>query len=280
MTVLNFKKSGEMIVAFRLRYGCMPLVMLTFLALLNYTAAAQQAPQKAAWSVTTNKHNAELEKADISALKNIETTVSASDTVLDIETKTAIKIAPIVLLKPNLAAILSLRQSLDLQFKQLQQLTETEDSFNPRFGELYSAYARTLMKMGRLPEARKMFVNALHNVKVNNGVNSMQQRPVLRELFKMEFFTENVNDAEKHLKRLLWIEKENSDDSYSFDMIMTLGNYYLSQYLVSKKPTETSLIGLNESIHYFGYALRRYRTPLLKVLMRRSSYQRQYIIMF
>jgi hypothetical protein len=48
VTVLNFKKSGEMIVAFRLRYGCMPLVMLTFLALLNYTAAAQQAPQKAA----------------------------------------------------------------------------------------------------------------------------------------------------------------------------------------------------------------------------------------
>lgn len=188
--------------------------MLTFLALLNYTAAAQQAPQKAAWSVTTNKHNAELEKADISVLKNIETSVSASDTVLDIETKTAIKIAPIVLLKPNLAAILSLRQSLDLQFKQLQQLTETEDSFDPRFGELYSAYARTLMKMGRLPEARKIFVNALHNVKVNNGVNSMQQRPVLRELFKMEIFTENVNDAEKHLKRLLWIEKENSDDSY------------------------------------------------------------------
>ncbi|MGK0374413.1 MAG: tetratricopeptide (TPR) repeat protein [Arenicella sp.] len=147
-------------------------------------------------------------------LKNIETSVSASDTVLDIETKTAIKIAPIVLLKPNLAAILSLRQSLDLQFKQLQQLTETEDSFDPRFGELYSAYARTLMKMGRLPEARKIFVNALHNVKVNNGVNSMQQRPVLRELFKMEIFTENVNDAEKHLKRLLWIEKENSDDSY------------------------------------------------------------------
>jgi hypothetical protein len=103
-----------------------------------------------------------------------------------------------------------------------------------------------------------MFANALHNVKINNGVTSFEQRPVLRDLVEMGLATGNLSDAEEQLKRLLWIEKEDPEDHYSFDLVIKMANYYLDKHLTSRRPTETSLIGLNKSIHYFGYALRRY----------------------
>jgi tetratricopeptide (TPR) repeat protein len=171
---------------------------------------------------------------------------------------------PLVILNtPSVSTNLALRETLDLQRKQIRTLGETHDSFDQQFAELYSAYGRRLLKAGRLDDARKMFANALHNVKINNGVNSVEQRPVLRDLVEMGLATGNLSDAEEQLKRLLWIEKEDPEDSYSFDLVMKLANYYLDKHLTSRRPTETSLIGLNKSIHYFGYALRRYSSALV-----------------
>jgi len=107
-----------------------------------------------------------------------------------------------------------------------------------------------------------MFANALHNAKINNGVNSLEQRPVLRELFGMSLAIGNSKDAEKHLKRLIWLDSSVPEDTYSFDMIIQLGNYYLDQFLMTPVVTEASLIGLNKAIRYYSYSIRRYaETP-------------------
>jgi hypothetical protein len=273
---LDFKNFDNLTIAFLLkpRPKRTWLFALIMLALLNNTSVAERTSPKPSWLVIKNS-KIETPKADVVALEGDKAAALEADIAIELKTnatrinkvKVTLVNTPSILLEPNLepnlAAILSLRPTLNLQFEQIQLLAETADSFDQRFGELYTAYAQTLMKVGRLKDARKMFANALHNVKVNNGVNSIQQRPALREQFEMELAIGNVINAETHLKRLLWIEKKSADDGYSFDMVMALGNYYLNQYLVSKKPTETSLVGLNKSIHYFGYALRRYSTALI-----------------
>jgi len=157
-----------------------------------------------------------------------------------------------------------LKDTLDRQFLAILKLEENADSFNEQFGELYAAYARTLVKAGRFDDARKMYAQALHNVKINNGVNAREQRSILSELFEMSLSIGNSADAEKHLKRLLWIDSEYPEDTYSFDMTMQLANYYLDQFLMTPVATEASLVGLNKSIRYFSHAVRRYSETSIK----------------
>jgi hypothetical protein len=195
---LDFTNSNSLRVADMPRIGCehnrsKQLLVVALLLLISVTAAdaAQQASSKSAWLVKkTNK--TDIPKTDDSALEDIDSGALDADAKpeamasaeLEANTEPEVKVedfvetSPIkfvVLLEPELGAALALRQALDLQFDQIQSLAETEDSFNQRFGELYSSYARTLLKVGRPTDARKMFANALHNIKINNGVNSLQQ---------------------------------------------------------------------------------------------------------
>lgn len=171
---------------------------------------------------------------------------------------TANSLANGIALKQTVDRNLEYKDTLEQQYAAIQQLAETEDAFNEQFGELYLAYARSLLRVGRLEEARKMFANALHNAKINNGVNSLEQRPILRELFSMNLSIGNSAEAEKHLKRLIWLDSSFPVDTYSFDMIMQLANYYLDQYLMAPKIGEDGLTALNKAIRYFGYTIRRY----------------------
>ncbi len=167
-------------------------------------------------------------------------------------------------INPNVIFNSELKDTLDRQFLAILKLEESADSFSEQFGELYVAYARTLVKAGRFDDARKMYAQALHNVKINNGVNAREQRSILSELFDMSLSIGNSADAEKHLKRLLWIDSEYPEDTYSFDMTMQLANYYLDQFLMTPVATEASLIGLNKSIRYFSHAVRRYGETSIK----------------
>jgi len=162
------------------------------------------------------------------------------------------------------------REALATQFDQIQLLKETEDAFSERLGESYLSYGRVLMQAGRTEEARKMFVNALHITKINNGVNSIEQRPILRELFEMNFAMSNFEETEDNLQRIIWLEKKvpENRDNYSYDLVVRLGNFFLDQYLSEPVISELSLVRLNKSTKYLSYALNRYGDrPLSEVLL-------------
>ena len=173
-------------------------------------------------------------------------------------------VRPVAVLSPEL------RDNLARQFQEIETLKETEDAYSEQLGESYLSYGRVLMQAGRIDESRKMLVNALHIVKINNGVNSIEQRPVLRELFEMNFALRNTEETEEHLRKIIWLEKKdpNLDDVYSFDMVVRLGNQYLDLYLNNPTVSELSLEYLNKSTRYLGYAVNRYgNRPLSEVLL-------------
>jgi len=249
------------------------LIFVSLFSTVEYVYAQNNAT-KHGWSVSVNTGD-EVEKVpDSTAAAGSEVEAPAQPLSLQETTKTdnenividKLVTEPKISLKQSVDLNLQLKETLDLQFKAIQKLSETEDSFSEQFGELYLAYARSLLKVGRLDDARKMLANALHNNKINHGVNSLEQRPILRELFTMSLTIGNFVDAEKHLKRLIWLDTGAAEDTYSFDMIMQLGNYYLDQYLMTPAVTEESLVALNKSIRYFGYAIRRYSDASIKKL--------------
>jgi tetratricopeptide (TPR) repeat protein len=193
------------------------------------------------------------------SLSNYDVTEGAAP--LDIP---LINVSRIVAVSPEL------RESLERQFQQIQTLKETEDAFSEQLGESYLAYGRSLMQAGRTDDARKMLVNALHIAKVNNGVTSIEQRPILRELFEMNLALGSTEEMTQQLGRIVWLEKNNPDqrDIYSFDMVVRLGNYYLDLYLNNPVVSELSLKNLNQSTKYLGYAVSRYGDrPLSEILL-------------
>lgn len=186
-----------------------------------------------------------------------------------------------------------LNKIISLQFNEILKLEETEDAFDERFGELYFAYGRSLLNAGEIDEAIGMFKNTLHNIKINNGVRGIEQRPILRALFEANLATDRHIEAEQHLKHLLWIDRNHSSDMYSMDIVIKMANYFFDQFRTSRTVTEQGLIGLNKSIGYFRYAIQNYnhttgKTPLpygdfahahyLKTLVHSSTDPELYVI--
>ena len=225
----------------------------------------------------TTAPDIQIRESDLNALgvvsSDTSTDVSLNPSYLDVydvsEGAEPI-VAPVFNVNPQIDISDEQRQSLEAQFAQIQTLKETEDAFSEQLGESYLSYGRILMQVGRTDEARKMLVNALHVAKINNGVNAIEQRPILRELFELNFALGNSQDAEENLRRIVWLEKKipNNRDFYSFDLFTRLGSFYLDLYLSDPVINQLSLDRLNKAITYLSYTLNRYGDfPLSQVLL-------------
>ncbi len=217
---------------------------------------AQQAPNEnqdvgAEFNPESTESNAELDPELAASNENVQAT-------------RGIPTRPVIDLSPEL------RDALERQFQQVRKLLETEEAFSEALGEVYLSYGTLLKQAGRLDEARKMLVNALHIAKVNNGVNSIEQRPVLRALFEMNLALKNTEELEGNLRRIIWLEKkipEQADD-YSFDMVVRLGNHFLDLYLENPVVTDYNLSNLSKATLYFRLAVNRYGDrPLAELFM-------------
>lgn len=153
-----------------------------------------------------------------------------------------------------------LRDDLESQFNLMRARLETEEAFSEALGEDYLNYGLLLKRAGRLDEATEMFTNALHISKINNGVYSTEQRPILRALFDTSYLLGETDLVEGYLNRILWIESKHSglDDDYSYDLLVKMGNHYVDLFLYKPIGGELGLLYLNSANKYFGYAIKRY----------------------
>ncbi len=218
-----------------------------------------------------------LEEADLRAIESelmVETSSSAQlidDQEIDeisVDQELAkevdeINVLPVVDLSP------ALRESLKRQFALVQKIEEEEDAFSENLGEAYLAYGKLLAQAGRIDEARDMYARALHLVKVNNGVYAIEQRPVLRAMFDLYDAKGQMDEMERYLRQIIWLEKKHPDnqDDYSYDLVLRLSNLLIDHYLAWPKITEAALSRINKSIHYLTYAMKRYGDQPLREMM-------------
>ncbi len=174
----------------------------------------------------------------------------------ELQPKQEFPVRPILDLEPEL------RTSLETIFARIVELQETEDAFSANLGEAYLTYGQALISAGRLQEARKMLANALHITKINNGVNSIEQRPVLATMFELAIAQENLEVSEELVERILWLENNAMDrsdlDDFSFPLLVRLGNRYLDRYLYRPIKSATALHQLEQSQRFLGHAVKRY----------------------
>lgn len=191
-------------------------------------------------------------------------TIVPSDTLLEVAPK------PEIAARPRLDIDDSLRAQLESQFQALQDLRDTEDAFSERLGETFFSYGDALQRAGRLEEAQDMFAQALHINKINNGVNNIAQRPMLKSLAWLELAEGDIEKAEEYVSRIIWVEKQQREvrDTFSYDIILALANKKLDQYLYRPVAGEASIAVLDSATKYFRYIIRRYGDqPIDKLLM-------------
>lgn len=203
--------------------------------------------------------------------KSVEETVPEQKDSASVSSKSAepiqdssISLVPIIDVDPNL------KNDLDRQFDQIQTLFETEDAFSEKLSENYFSYGKLLLQVARVDEAEDAFINALHIARVNNGIESIEQRPMLRELFEISYAKNDLKEADTIAKRIVRLEKyrPKNNDTYSFDILMRLGHLYLNMYLDDPINGQEGLNFINKAMTHFKYIDVRYGDrPLSELLM-------------
>ncbi|RBP53240.1 hypothetical protein [Arenicella xantha] len=171
---------------------------------------------------------------------------------------------PIVDLTPEVSL------NLEILFKRILELQDSEDAFSANLGEAYLSYGQALMSAGRLDEARKMFANALHLSKINHGVNSLEQRPILGAMFELASAKGNLEAAQDSINRIIWLEgqSEQERDALAFDMVVRLGNEFINRFEYRPNAGEAGLMYLEQAEKYLKYAIKKYeKEPLNRYVM-------------
>lgn len=163
-----------------------------------------------------------------------------------------------------------LRYNLEQQFKKLRKTIEEEDAFSLALAEDYFSYGLLLRDSGRYDEAIEVLIDALHILKVNHGIYSMEQRPVLKVLFDIHYDRGDTEDFEDYLGRILWIETKNTEinDEFSYHLLIEVGNRYLDEFLRTPTAGQRSIETLLRAKNHLRSALRLYEDkPLSQILL-------------
>ena len=216
---------------------------------------------------------------DIEAAKNREQDRLATEVKENTEIKNKLSInskgaEPIqdtsISLKPVINVAPQTKESLERQFQKIQTLLETENAFSEKLGENYFSYGKLLIQVARIDDAKEAFINALHIAKVNNGVESIEQRPMLRELFEISYAQKDLKETDLIAKRIIFLEKKRpeNDDPYAFDILMRLGHLHMNLFLDNPSNGYEGLSSINRAMKHFEYVLARYGDqPMSQVLM-------------
>jgi len=242
-----------------------------------------QQPSESAKPETLKPETLEIESAEVEpdqaanadapeSLEQTELTSESNDTDTNVVITDAVP-ATLASAKPQTVVPSfdpKVLKNLDQQFQKVQQARETEDAFSAALGENYFSYGLLLKDVGRYDEAREMFLDALHITKINQGIYSIEQRPILKALFDVHFALGNSESFEDNLSRIIWLEKKERDldDDFAFELALKVGNYYINQYLYNPIPSETSVALLDKARRYLSFAVARYGdAPLNEKLM-------------
>ena len=161
-----------------------------------------------------------------------------------------------------------LRRDLESQFNSIREALQTEDAYSLVLAEHYQGYGRLLRELGEYDEAVEAYVSALHIQRINHGIYSLEQRVLLKELFETHYELGNVEEYEDYLGRILWVEGKNPqlNDNFSFEMLVSVGNKYLDQYLSNPASGTRNVETLLRAKSHFRSAISRHKDKPLSEL--------------
>ncbi len=157
-----------------------------------------------------------------------------------------------------------LKADIEANYAAIQVLMSQGNAFNLELSELYFSYALLLREAGRVDEAVKALVDAMHIQKANYGLYDARHKSLLKLLFDFNFERQQYELAEEYLGRLLLLEEQLGEKpgDETFAMLVQMGHYYLDAYQWSSTGTDAALENISIAARYFRKCLEAYQGSL------------------
>ena len=130
----------------------------------------------------------------------------------------------------------AINDSSDQDLKQIREkLADLEgrvDAYSPDIGELSLEMGNLLAAQGDSEGAASAFRRALHVSRINHGLDSIFQLPVLDALLDVQTSTHQIESAGDTLRRMYLVHKQHypADDPAILKMLMRIGIWHFSAY--------------------------------------------------
>lgn len=115
---------------------------------------------------------------------------------------------------------------------QLAYLEATADAYDSGIAELSLEIGNLLARQGKNDEALSAFRRALHVSRINYGLDSDLQLPVLEAILGVQTETNQIQSAGDTLNRIYRVHQENypSTDPATINLLMRIGIWHFSAY--------------------------------------------------
>jgi len=115
---------------------------------------------------------------------------------------------------------------------QLARLAEQADAYDPQFGELSLQLATAYNALGRTDEALQAYRRALHLLRINHGLDSVRQLPVLEAMYAINSENIRTAGARQNLEAMLRVHRQNerATDADLGEILERIGRWHLAAY--------------------------------------------------
>jgi tetratricopeptide (TPR) repeat protein len=124
------------------------------------------------------------------------------------------------------------QQIIDDYQSAIDRLEALTGPFDPELSELTFALGKTLQRQNRLEEAIQAFHHAMYVNRVNNGVYSLTQEPMLRGIIDTNLPLGFISEAAEAYQKLLWLHRKTygAIDARILPLLDEIGQWHLRAY--------------------------------------------------
>ena len=115
---------------------------------------------------------------------------------------------------------------------QLEHLESISDAYDYSIGELSLELGALLARQGQTEEALSAYRRALHVSRINYGLDSVLQLPVLEAMLEVQTKANQIESAGNTLHRIYRVHQENylPDDPATIEVLTRIGVWHFSAY--------------------------------------------------
>lgn len=131
--------------------------------------------------------------------------------------------------------------TLDVYRQQLAALEEVSSTYDPNVGETLAGMGRVLLQLGHHEEAIESYQRAMHIQRVNNGIYSLAQEPMLRGLVNAYQAVGDMSNASIAFQHLygIYTTSLSADDPQLVDFLREKSHWHLLAY--NRNPARSAL---------------------------------------
>lgn len=114
----------------------------------------------------------------------------------------------------------------------VDQLLDSGSAYDPRLAEVYYDMASMLQQFGDLDSALKAYEQSMYIARINNGLYSVSQAPMLRGIASCLESLQQWEEASDHYRHLLWLHQQTlgGENPQIIPLLGEVSAWYLKAY--------------------------------------------------